>query len=170
MRGPRAFSRGLYVVETCRCSLAMRLAAVSRANRGTFNSGLLGVSGVIGIGVSAPPLVLRLVVELPIWLCPSLLLRDLGAPRPTGCLMNLLSALADVGRSSKMSSSLPSPKLRRRVGFVMVFLAAAASSAGVRLPRTVPPRPGVSGRYASLECDLMPARLPSLEPSESFRR
>lgn len=135
---------GLYVVEICLCSLAILLAAVSRAKRGTLRSGLLGVIGVDGIGVSAPPLVLRLDVEGAKCDCPSLLLRDLGAPRPIGILVNLLSALAEVGRSSKISSSVPSPKLRRRVGFVTAFLAAAASSAAVRLP--LAPRPGVSGR------------------------
>ncbi len=59
---------------------------------------------------------------------PSLLriCKDFGAPRERGCFVNLVSTEADVGRSSKASSSFPSPKALRRIGLVSVFLDAAS--------------------------------------------
>jgi hypothetical protein len=92
----------------------------------------------------------------------SLLLSDFGAPRPTGCLTNLFSSVAEVGRSSKISSSVPSPKLRRLVGFVIVLFAADG--------RSLLLLPGVSGRRLdSRDIDLRGIG-PSFEPSESWRR
>src|SRR5271154_6696404 len=97
----------------------------------------------------------------------SLLLSDFGAPRPTGCLTNLFSSVAEVGRSSKISSSVPSPKLRRLVGFVIVLFAAAANISGGRSLLLLP---GVSGRRLdSRDIDLGGIG-PSFEPSESWRR
>ena len=51
--------------------------------------------------------------------------------------MNLASLVAEVGRSSNISSSLPSPKKRFRCGLVSVFFAAAsrASSRGATSAR-----------------------------------
>ena len=49
-----------------------------------------------------------------------------GAPRATGATVNRFSTLALVGRSSKVSSSVPSPKLRFLVGWVSVPILAAS--------------------------------------------
>jgi len=112
---PRMFWK---VIEIWRCSRALRDAAVSRAKRGMLvvlravvgKSLLGGESGVAGVGVSLPRLVLPS-DEVDGFKCerPSLLRRLRGAPRPIGVLVNLDSRVADVGRSSKISSSLPSP-------------------------------------------------------------
>lgn len=122
---------------------------------------------MVGIGVSVREA--REDVEGAKCDCPSLLRRDFGAPRPIGCLTNLLSMVAEVGRSSKISSSVPSPKFRRRAGFVMVFLAARVNSGGATF-RPVGPRPGVSGRCVRREKDLGTNAPPSLESPESCRR
>lgn len=50
----------------------------------------------------------------------------LGAPLPPGSFMNFCSVTLLVGRSSKTSSSLPSPKFRFLLGLVSKFVAAAA--------------------------------------------
>jgi hypothetical protein len=92
---------------------------VSRANRGTFvvlravvGKSLLeaGVKGVAGTGVSLPRLVL-VNEDAEGFKCdkPSLLRRLRGAPRPIGAFVNFDSRVAEVGRSSKISSSVPSP-------------------------------------------------------------
>lgn len=108
----------LLPIEAMRCSLALRDAFVSRANLGIEVGGFEVDGGVVswpwpwlGRGDSAGG-VLRL------WL--SLARTDRGAPRPMGFLVYLLSVETDVGRSSKDSSSVPSPKLRRFVGLVRV--------------------------------------------------
>lgn len=54
----------------------------------------------------------------------------LGAPRPTGVTTNRFSAFALVGRSSKVSNSVPSPKFRFRVGCLRVSIAAACLRSG----------------------------------------
>jgi hypothetical protein len=106
----------LLPMEAMRCSLALRDAFVSRANLGIEVGGFEVDGGVEswpwpGRGDSAGG-VLRL------WL--SLARTDRGAPRPMGFLVYLLSVETDVGRSSKDSNSVPSPKLRRFVGLVRV--------------------------------------------------
>ena len=50
----------------------------------------------------------------------------LGAPRLTGVTTNRFSSLALVGKSSKISSSAPSPKFLFLVGWVNVSIAAAS--------------------------------------------
>lgn len=133
------------LTEPIRCSRARREALVSRAKRGTGSclGGLRGVDGVGGGGSS-----LTDVVEV---LCdwrPSLLRiwTDFGAPRAIGCFMNLDSVEAEVGRSSKASSSLPSPNALRRVGLVRVRLDAASRVSDSGAWRPV----GVVGRWFTL--------------------
>lgn len=128
-----------------RCSRAIRLAAVSRANLGVFSFVFLG--GIVGV-FCWKGVIMRSGRDR-----GALLLLDdgriaLGKPRPAGCLMNFDSFVAEVGKSSNTSSSVPSPKLRRRVGRVTVFLAAAsrARAAGATSARLE--RVGVSGTKA----------------------
>lgn len=131
-----------------------------------LKSCLTGESGVWGMGVSVPRRVLASEDDdAPWWDWPIFLNRLLGAPYPAGALENLDSTVADVGRSSKISSSVPSPKLRLRAGLVIGFFAWAASSAGVKLLR----RPGVSGLPPRRDMDLCAMIPPSLDPSESLR-
>lgn len=164
------------VVEICLCSRALREAVVSRANRGILvctckccSRVLDGECGVLGTGVSTP---LRTdtneVLETANCDWPSLLRRLRGAPLPIGSLVNLASAVSEVGRSSKLSSSEPSPQLRRRSGRLIVFLAWAARSAMVYGLRSLT---GVCGRRpARRERDLCAAVMLSPDPSESLRR
>ena len=87
--------------EAILCSRAIREALVSLANRGLKELGREGALDVmIGTGVS---------VRRAIGDCASRFRIDLGGPWPTGVLMNWLSRVADVGRSSNDSSSFPSP-------------------------------------------------------------
>ena len=95
--------------EAIRCSRALREAFVSRAKLGVVFSGLETDGGVVRVGDSIGG-VIRL------WLSRER--TDRGAPRPAGVFANLLSVEAEVGRSSNDSNSVPSPKLRRLVGFV----------------------------------------------------
>lgn len=88
---------------------------MSRANRGVDARGLEIEGGVEDKVGDSPGGVM--------WLWLSLARTDRGAPRPAGFLVNLLSVETDVGKSSKDSNSVPSPKLRRRVGRVSVRLA-----------------------------------------------
>ncbi len=50
----------------------------------------------------------------------------LGGPRPIGSLMNFCSESREVGKSSKPSSSQPSPKCLRRTGLVICRFDAAS--------------------------------------------
>ena len=69
-----------------------------------------GERGVAGSGVSVPVRVdANDVVEGLRRERPSLLRSERGAPRPIGTLVNLDSVEADVGKSSNISSSVPSP-------------------------------------------------------------
>ena len=87
--------------EAILCSRAILEALVSLANRGLKELGREGALDVIiGTGVS----VRRAVGD-----CASRLRTDFGGPCPTGVLINWLSRVADVGRSSNESSSFPSP-------------------------------------------------------------
>ena len=109
------------------CSRAMRLAFVSRAKRGNSSLDLAGEYGVKSAGVCV------LEGRTSWWI----LVRKVdcfGGPRPTGSLMNFCSESRDVGRSSKPSSSKPSPKCRRRTGLVICRFA-AASRAKTSAPR-----------------------------------
>ena len=106
-----------------------REALVSRAKRGVLGECFRvfwGVAGVLGARRVLRTLAAR------------------GSPRATGCLVNLDSTDVEVRRSSKASSSVPSPKARRRVGLVRVRLAAASltSDCGAISLRCV----GVTGR------------------------
>lgn len=107
-------SRFLVFMEAMRCSLALRDALVSRANLGIEVEGFEVDGGVESWPGDSTGGVLRL------WL--SFARTDRGAPRPIGVLVYLLSVETDVGRSSKDSNSVPSPKLRRLVGRVRVRL------------------------------------------------
>jgi hypothetical protein len=101
------------------CSLAMRLALVSRANRGNSSLDLAGEYGVSGAGVPVRD------GNESWWI----LLRrpdNLGGPRPIGSFMNLCSESREVGKSSKPSSSNPSPKCLRLTGLVICRFAAAS--------------------------------------------
>lgn len=113
---PRLFVAPLFSLD----SLAMRLAAVSLAKRGKLSvarDGLFGVAGGIGVVILSRELK-RL---------GSICVRsEDGGGRELGGLTKRCSFVADVGRSSKSSSSVPSPKLRRREGRVTVRLAAAS--------------------------------------------
>ena len=62
-----------------------------------------------------------------------------------GTFMNLLSFTADVGKSSNVSSSVPSPKFLRRAGLVILRFAIASrvSDGGATSRRAK--RVGVSG-------------------------
>ncbi len=110
--------------DPIRCSRAILDALVSRANRGVKScfGGLSGVAGVEGgNSIFADAVLWRLESPSLLRICT-----DLGAPRAIGCLTNFDSVVADVGKSSKTSSSLPSPKALRRMGFVTVRLEAAS--------------------------------------------
>lgn len=98
------FSRSFEIadIEAMRCSLAFLDALVSRANRGRddccrdgafLGCACCGTSDFWGAD----------------WLMLNLFLKDRGAPRPLGCLTNLFSVVADVGKSSKEANSVPSP-------------------------------------------------------------
>lgn len=95
---------------------------------------------------------------------------DLGAPRPTGCLTNFCSVDCDVGRSSKPSSSKPSPKWRALRGLVRVLFEAAS-----RAKASAPRSRGLDG-LGDLIVDLDTARELGrnsallVEDSESCRR
>ena len=135
------------LTEPIRCSRARRDALVSRAKRGV-NSCLTGLNGVDG-GIAEEDSIVD--EELLRWERPSLprICTDFGAPRATGCLTNLDSVVAEVGKSSNTSSSLPSPKALRRVGLVSVRLEAAsrARDSGATSLRPV----GVVGRWCTLD-------------------
>lgn len=109
--------------EAMRCSLAILEAFVSRANLGMESLDLEetcctdGGTGSFLAGI--------------VWLRVSLFRRVLGAPRPEGLLINLLSADDEVGRSSNDANSLPSPKFRRRVGRVSVRFPPARKFSGL---------------------------------------
>jgi hypothetical protein len=101
------------------CSRAMRLAFVSRAKRGNSSLDLAGENGIGGAGVC--------VLEGRIsWWILARNVDCLGGPRPTGSLTNFCSESRDVGRSSKPSSSKPSPKCLLRTGLVICRFAAAS--------------------------------------------
>jgi len=133
-----------------RCSRAVREAAVSRAKRGTLVmlvSGFFGERGVRGAELAEVSVRGRLLFDAFLDVL-SFVRRLLVLPR-RGCLTNLDSTVAEVGRSSNTSSSEPSPKARRRVGFVSVRFAAAsrARDSGARSRRTL----GEKGRYDGFE-------------------
>jgi len=109
------------------CSLAMRLALVSRANRGSSSLDLAGEYGVSGAGVPVREGKVSwwILVRRP---------ETFGGPLPIGSLINLCSESREVGKSSNPSSSNPSPKCLRRTGFVNVRFA-AASRAKASAPR-----------------------------------
>ena len=116
-RGAAPWPEGARCASTC--SLAIRLALVSRANRGSSSLDLAGEYGVSGAGV-----LVRdgneswwILVRRP---------EILGGPRPIGSLTNFCSESRDVGKSSKPSSSQPSPKCLRRTGLVICRFDAAS--------------------------------------------
>lgn len=133
--------------EPMRCSRAEREALVSRAKRGVLST-LIGLNGPDAFGTTALAFA---AAGWGVWESPSLLRNwtDFGAPWAIGCLMNLDSADVEVGRSSKASSSVPSPNARRRVGLVSVRLEAASlvKASGATSRREV----GVVGRGWGLE-------------------
>lgn len=122
-----AFSRAfpLNVIEAIRCSLAFLDALVSRANLGVKSLDFEAIpsTGCWGVRVC--------VLDGMVWLRFSRLRRERGAPRPEGSLTNRLSAEVDVGKSSNDASSVPSPKLRRRVGRVSVLFVEVTKASGL---------------------------------------
>jgi hypothetical protein len=122
-----------------RCSRAIRLAAVSLAKRGVL-SVLVGLLGVWGCGVAIRSG--KGIRALLVW-CRKLLL--LGTFR--GVFSNCFSFVAEVGRSSKPSSSLPTPKTFLGPKGCEIFWgtlgcrARAAEGCSLRIPA----RLGVSG-------------------------
>ena len=116
---------------------------MSRAKLGTLESYFLGDNGVRGVSDLG-----RLVRE---GFCEEFNLArkllDLLVVF-TGCLRNFASTVAEVGKSSNTSNSLPSPKARRRVGLVNVRLAAASRA---RDSGAMSFRFGVGGRCWGLE-------------------
>jgi hypothetical protein len=99
-RGAIGFSP-LDLVPASRCSRAFLLAAVSRAKRGVW-SVLGGLRGVCGIGVAMRS---GIGSREMLGCCR----KDLLLETFRGTFSNAFSFVAEVGRSSKESSSWPSP-------------------------------------------------------------